>query len=188
MDYFQPSFYHFNQDSIEFVKWIENHFKFSKITNVLDLCSGCGIIGLELLQAFPEWNIDFCELQEPFFFFFSKNSKLFFPQRSFNYFQMDLRKFNQDSTLMYELIVCNPPYFSPNKGRLPPSTERRLCRFFSEEDWNELFNCFSRSLTVEGKAYFLARTISWKENVYVKQVGSIAGAQIFCFDLNVERS
>ncbi len=187
-DYFQPDFYRFSQDSLDFVNWIEKRNTQNIPFSVLDLCSGCGVIGMELGQRFPMWEIDFCELQEAFYPYFIKNADLFCKGRPPRFFQVNLTMFNHDSLLKYDLIVCNPPYFSPQKGRTPPSLERYTCRFFSEQDWEELFKCFARSLKKAGKAYFLAREDLWKKHSSVSQVGSLAGAQVFCFDLNVERS
>lgn len=185
-DYFQPDFYRFSQDSLDFVNWIEKKYVQDESCFVLDLCSGCGVIGMELGQRFPNWEIDFCELQEAFYPYLVKNADLFYKERTPRFFQVNLAEFNQDSSLKYDLIVCNPPYFSPEKGRLPPSLERYLCRFFSEKDWDELFKCFARSLKINGRAYFLAREVLWKTHPAVSQVGSLAGAQVFCFDLNVK--
>lgn len=183
MDYHQPDFYRFSQDSIEFVHWLEKQsfFKDPSSLSCLDLCAGCGVIGLELLLRFSKLHMDFCEKQEQFKSFFDKNGKTLRGQ----YVISDFRDYSLGP---YDYIFCNPPYFSPSEGHLSSMPEKRMCRFFSSQDWTDLFFTFERLLKPEGQAFFLARKQQWNQSVYVQKVAELSGASIFCFDLNVERN
>lgn len=188
VDYHQPDFYHFSQDSTQFVHWIERQHFFSARTSVscLDLCAGCGVIGLELLLRYSFIDMDFCELQERFQYFFELNLNEVFSQKPLGLGQYLVKDFREYPAKKYDYIFCNPPYFSPSHGRLSPCHERNTCRFFSKNDWRDLFICFERLLKNEGRAFFLAREILWDQHHAVRIVGSLEGARIFSFDLNIK--
>ncbi|HAU1291084.1 TPA: SAM-dependent methyltransferase, partial [Legionella pneumophila] len=67
-NYKQPDEYHFSLDSIHLAKFVAKQLKPYRdlgSLRVLDLCAGCGIIGIELswhLQAIRQ--IDFIEIQD----------------------------------------------------------------------------------------------------------------------------
>ena len=64
-EYKQPSFYHFNEDSILLVK---EALKLEEgIESVLDLCAGCGVIGVEYAISNSKIKrLSFVELQKQF--------------------------------------------------------------------------------------------------------------------------
>lgn len=190
VDYHQPDFYRFSQDSIEFVHWLEKQSVFNKASSFscLDLCAGCGVIGLELLLRFPKLHMDFCEKQQSFKKFFEKNVEALLLENEFSVGQYAISDFRNYLQNPYDFIFCNPPYFSPSEGHLSSMPEKRICRFFSSKDWADLFIAFERLLKPEGQAFFLARKQQWDNSIYVQKVAELSGASIFCFDLNIERN
>lgn len=194
MDYHQPNFYRFSQDSLELVSSVEEIMRHQKHLplKVLDLCAGCGVVGLETQLRFPNWRIEYCELQASFFSYFEQNFALVFPSHVFNsssYKVMNMRDLKIETLEdRYDLILSNPPYFSPESGRLPSSQERRLCRFFSKEEWRDFLSCLERSLKPQGQAFFLARENLWEKDDRISVVETLAGAQLFRFHLNIERN
>jgi len=190
VDYHQPKFYHFSEDSLQLVHWASENISLDLPLKCLDLCAGCGVIGLELMLKSTNFQMDFCEIQTPFYDDFEKNFKQLFPhghpgrgiffKEDFNILSTRLDLFQT-----YDYIFCNPPYFSPRKGRLSSCPQKRICRFFSEENWAQLFVSFTRLLKPKGKAYFLARENDFKDHSSVFFVAQLKGAVILCFDLNV---
>lgn len=76
-NYKQPDEYHFSLDSIHLAKFVAKQLKPYRdlgSLRVLDLCAGCGVIGIELswhLQAIRQ--IDFIEIQDIYTEYFYQN-------------------------------------------------------------------------------------------------------------------
>lgn len=163
--YFQPEEYKFSLDSVFFAQKIAallesthdlSHWK------VLDLCAGCGIIGLELsIHTQGKMKVDFVEVQEIYRSFFNKNKQMIYPdaedsQFSFlnmNYQQLLTEAFENS----YDLIVCNPPYFFKDEGLLSPSDFKNRCRFFLDSDFDTLIRAALFALKPGAHAYMLIR-------------------------------
>ena len=168
-DYFQPEEYRFSLDSVFLAKSVAQFLlRDSKRTKeewsqlkVLDLCSGCGVIGMELHFHLPQIiNIDFLEVQELYRPYFEKNRKLMNSRDiRFEFLQMN---YDQLETLpefenKYDLILSNPPYFFAGEGLYSPSDFKNRCRFFIDSNFPRLITSLLYSLRPEGKAYLLVR-------------------------------
>lgn len=151
-DYLQPDFYHFSQDSIFLAKTaVLDSFEF-KPKSLLDLCAGCGVVGLEM-----------CENSDHFKRFVAVEA-----QKSFNPFLTEnLKRIRSDisteiifSTLgelslieKFECIVTNPPYFKAGHGRRSDNQERQICRSFELDDFEILLKIIKERLCPTGRAY-----------------------------------
>ena len=66
--YAQPGEYHFSMDSIHLAESVAKHLQSREdlaSLRVLDLCAGCGVIGIELSWYLPLLKkIDFVEIQD----------------------------------------------------------------------------------------------------------------------------
>lgn len=163
-DYFQPSEYRFSLDSVFLAQLVakkyENHPQLSELS-ILDLCSGCGVIGLELaIHLNTIRNIDFLEVQEIYQTYFEKNLtgiKGDAQDINFKLIQNNYETFNLDESKRYDIIVSNPPYFFKEEGLLSPSELKNRCRFFLDSNFKELIACILRSLKVGGEAFVLLR-------------------------------
>lgn len=165
-DYHQPSEYHFSLDSVLLPKLVaQNYEQIPKSQlesmNVLDLCSGTGIMGLEFSYYLKDiLKIDFLEVQEVYRDYFLKNKEMVAPGKEnfkflcLNYEQMILDKSFHNS---YDLILCNPPYFFKDEGILSPSEFKNRCRFFLDSSFENLIKAIGFSLKIGGEAYVLAR-------------------------------
>lgn len=164
-DYFQPEEYRFSLDSVflaqktaEFIRPNQDLAEWK----VLDLCSGCGIIGLELSLHSPELRtIDFLEIQELYKSYFEKNVAMIYgtaPHKSIRFltenYESLLNKENENS---YDLIVSNPPYFIKGEGLLSPNEFKNRCRFFLDSDFKTLFAGIVHALKPGRSAYVLVR-------------------------------
>lgn len=165
-DYFQPEEYRFSLDSVflaqKVAKLIESETNLNT-WNVLDLCSGCGIIGLELSLHQPELiYFDFLELQDLYHSYFLKNIEMIYPTprikhlnfHSLNYCELLAPTFKNK----YDLIVSNPPYFFKGEGILSPSEFKNRCRFFLDSDFKTLIEAILYSLRPNASAYLLMRS------------------------------
>lgn len=166
--YSQPEAYHFSHDSVFLAHEIfeKHHDEISnKNYQILDLCAGCGIVGLDLLfhqlrKSSFTGEIDFLEVQDIYQIHFETNIqtlKSLFPKNELklnwihgNYAQIELHK-------KYDLIVSNPPYFLKENGVLSDNEFKNRCRFFLDSDWLEMIFFIKKSLKENGKAYFLIK-------------------------------
>jgi len=155
LNYDQPSDYQFSLDSIQLAEKIIELYKNRQDLNqlrCLDLCCGCGVIGLEIyffLQAITHF--DFVDIEESYRPYFEKNCEKFSPPPNFNFYQKNYL-FHEGQ---YDLIVCNPPYFFSNEGILSPSSFKNRCRFFLDASFKELIESIARLLAPSGEAYIL---------------------------------
>jgi tRNA1(Val) A37 N6-methylase TrmN6 len=163
--YAQPDAYHFSLDSIHLAEFVAQHLQAHiplSTMRVLDLCAGCGVIGLELSWYLRDLQqIDFVEVQDIYTAYFHKNTALV------NRPELALRwhLFNYDELLeknwkdKYDLILSNPPYFHASQGMLSPSSFKNRCRFFLDSSFENFILALANSLAPHGQAYFLLRPL-----------------------------
>jgi tRNA1Val (adenine37-N6)-methyltransferase len=161
--YFQPEEYRFSLDSIFLAQLVakkcENIDLLSEL-QFLDLCSGTGVIGLELALHLPQIEkIDFLEVQKIYLEYFNKNKNLIRPNAlnfhflNLNYSELLTREFENK----YDIIMSNPPYFFQGEGLMSPNEFKNRCRFFIDSDFKTLIQSIIHALKIEGQAYLLVR-------------------------------
>ncbi|MGE0763563.1 MAG: methyltransferase [Bdellovibrionales bacterium] len=186
LEYVQPEEYHFSHDSVFFARKVfEYHAaKLSPTSEVLDLCAGCGIIGLDFLyHCRKELNLapkicDFVEVQKIYESYFTQNVQTFGPTTTqikliiSNYAHLDPQK------QRYDLILCNPPYFRTDQGKLSPSEFKNRCRFFIDSDFETLLTQTTSLLKPRATAYLLMRDqLAHRQNI-LQEAQHILGTQV----------
>ncbi|MBY0555373.1 methyltransferase [bacterium] len=205
-NYSQPGEYNFSHDSVFLAHRVSEIIKEenTRIKNVLDLCSGCGVVGLDLLFYLNQNNtvmpahIDFLEVQDLYRTHFIKNvetlkthiSKI--PDYRFlniNYNELSLLP---DFHNKYDLIICNPPYFRKGFGKLSPNEFKNRCRFFIDSDYPNLIKSIEYSLHSAGKAFVLLKSLqehginiekefhSVSPELKLKNLGLIRDTSLYC--------
>ena len=164
-DYSQPDFYHFSEDSLLLALKALGLWK--KMTlpaniHVLDLCAGCGIVGMEFLrQSRADLALDFVEIQKEFVAHLKQNAKAFLTRRQQKQIAFLLSSYSllkkSAFTKKYHLILCNPPYFCRGRGRPSPSMEKQTCRTWVKGDLAGLLKSVSNALHPDGRALLLQR-------------------------------
>jgi len=175
LNYSQPTFYKFNEDSITLVKYVQKNFKFFENINVLDLCSGCGVIGLELLYyADVRFKLDLMEKQIEFKVYLNSNKLLL--KNNIDDIKIIISDFSSESqrkSSSYDLIVCNPPYFEAGRSRLSANINRNICRHFIDNTYTDLIKAISKLLKLSGTAYIITRQLLEEENKLKLQIVKI---------------
>ncbi|AZZ35481.1 methyltransferase [Bdellovibrio sp. qaytius] len=166
--YSQPNEYHFSHDSVFLAREVyERHTDqlAQSGVQVLDVCAGCGIVGMDLIfhqmkeKSFPG-EVDFLEVQQVYHSHFLKNKEImqgYFPDQPLHFNWQQQNYAQSGEYKKYDLIVSNPPYFIVGKGALSPSEFKNRCRFFIDSDWQSLIQFIKASLKPGGQAYFLVR-------------------------------
>ncbi len=166
--YSQPKEYRFSLDSVflakEVAKTIPQDIDPSQF-KVLDLCAGCGVIGMELHYHRPDIEqMTFVEIQKLYFDHFLKNKEMV--QKAFPHskLQFEYIEKNYEELLLtdnmknkFDIVVCNPPYFLKGEGLLSPNEFKNRCRFFLDSDFRSLFLAIIHVLKPNAKAYVLIR-------------------------------
>lgn len=165
--YAQPAEYHFCLDSVLFPKFVAERLnadgtaaRIDCAFRALDVCAGCGVIGLELAFHVQQLaQMDFLELQSEFHEFFLQNRRIAGHDERFRFIEGNYANLlRPENANRYDLIVSNPPYFMPHEGRLSPSTLQNRCRFFLEGDLQTLLRGVTNALKSEGHAYILMKS------------------------------
>lgn len=155
MDYKQPDFYHFNQDSISLVKYIQAKHAPGEIKSIYEAFSGCGVIGIELSLIYNLNYISFNEYQKDFKYYIQENINLFNPHLNYD---LELKPFGQTFIdQKYDLFVANPPYFTSLHHRKSPDERRQICRGFEIESFEEMLIHLRRFKDNFKWIYFLQR-------------------------------
>jgi tRNA1Val (adenine37-N6)-methyltransferase len=172
--YSQPPEYRFSHDSVFLAREVFEREREHLCSGmqVLDLCSGCGVVGLDFLFHVRaglgfELDCDFLEIQEVYRPHFEENVRRFQggagPERMSINSNSSLRflgsSYESVEQGRYDLIVANPPYFEPGIGKMSPSEFKNRCRFFLDAPSSELWRSIERALKPGGRAYVLARDL-----------------------------
>ncbi len=170
MNYSQPEEYRFSHDSVFLARRVFELWgpRLKPNIKVLDLCAGCGVVGLDFLfHCRAELNVlpqgcDFLEVQKEYASHFLANAKTFGEsgiELRFilkNYADCQTPEFGSQ----YDLILCNPPYFRTHQGKLSPSAFKNRCRFFIDSDFSSLLEMIKHSLAPKGSAFLLMRELT----------------------------
>lgn len=153
MDYLQPKFYRFSEDSI----WLaEQCAKFAKgkPRTLLDVGSGCGVVGIEAANRIPSVERIFAlEPQVEFAQALTYNKRLLRADVSMEV--ANARIENWISPKRFDLIVSNPPYFKEGEGRQSPDINRAMCRSFQDIDLMGFVEGITSRLSGNGEAFVL---------------------------------
>lgn len=129
MDYKQPDFYHFSEDSLKLVAAISSNGKHAP-RSLLDIGTGCGVLAIECANKHLSIEeVVMLEVQNNFFEYIDFNiTHLLEREVVIEKTHTSLSQFVTDKK--FDLIVCNPPYFEKGTGRVSPKKEKQICRTF----------------------------------------------------------
>jgi len=163
--YKQPAEYQFSLDSIHLAQLVANelqsHPNLSAL-RVLDLCAGCGVIGIELSWHLPALRqIDFIEIQAIYTDYFYHNvANVNRPELKLGWHLLNYDELHNNLWKeTFDVIISNPPYFHKDHGMLSPSQFKNRCRFYLDSSFENYILALANALSINGKAYFLLRPL-----------------------------
>lgn len=151
MDYKQPDFYRFNEDSTKLIHFVKNHLNFNP-DSVLDLGAGCGVLGIEFCQG-KRHELTLVEAQEEFLPSLQDNLDIFKLKAEIIIASFSEVHFNKK----FDLILSNPPYFYQGEGRISPNLNKQICRTWTKDDLSILLHLIQDTLSPSGEAWLSLR-------------------------------
>lgn len=183
--YSQPDEYRFSHDSVFLAHRVFEDIAAKIIStprHLLDLCAGCGIIGMDLLVHLERGHLplpktaDFVEVQSIYRAHWVKNvsslQSLLKKSPAFDFIEQNYAEYRPETRA--DLIVCNPPYFRPGQGNLSPSEFKNRCRFFLDADFAALLRALEKNLSADGNAYVLLRSLEEHGIVLAEEISRLA--------------
>lgn len=143
--------YKFTLDAIELAKFCNIKSK----DRVLDLCAGCGVVGLYSYSIKPFKNLFFCEIQQKMCNLIEKNIKNNNLEEKCKIFCKDLKNLTTNDILKkVDVIICNPPYFKVNSSPINTEEEIAISRHEIKIDFEQIVCKVKELLKEGGKFYF----------------------------------
>lgn len=185
MDYKQPHFYHFSEDSLKLVA-----IAIANLTtcprSLLDIGCGCGVLGIETANKLDSiMHLTLLEPQSEFDESLQHNLKHILQRKiSVTVEKTTLSESTIDQA--FELIICNPPYFESGAGRKSPSQEKQICRSFEFDNPDLYIQKILSFLSSTGEAFILIphEVTHWKNvlNKYsekLKEIECLNGVSVY---------
>ena len=144
--------YMFTSDSIELAHSVEEE----KIESLLDLCSGSGVVGLEVAGNKNVSHLTLVELQKDLADASRRSAEFFAKQtdvKVINDSILNLSRYIGEKSV--DVVVCNPPYFKKGSGEINGNSSRAVARhevFLTLED---IIKECKRILKTGGKFYLI---------------------------------
>jgi len=152
-NYSQPLFYRFDEATLNFSKYILEKEHNCLDGTILDLCAGSGVIGIEVASVLKQ-KLFLCEEEGAYLPYLYDNVYLSgLPLSSFHIYVSSVFDFNLNNKC--DLILCNPPFYSRSRGRLPVDSRRCNARFYREEFFDQLADCLVRHSHQNTRIYLL---------------------------------
>ena len=128
--------------------------------SILDLGTGCAVIGLALFlhNPEPEFKVTGVDASRKMLDAAVKNAELLALDEFFEPLLLDLRDFNQSSQVepeSFDLVLANPPYRSLDQGRPSPETEKNPARFEETASLKDFIRAGSYALKNKGVFCFV---------------------------------
>jgi len=144
--------YRFSIDAI----LLAHHASVHPGERLLDLGTGCGIIPLILAYRHPDITAIGIEIQNELADLAVSNVNANQMQNRITVLRLDMR--NLKPAMIggpADVVVCNPPYRSPNSGRLNPDAQRAIARHELKVSLSDVLKTTRRVLRTNGRFFII---------------------------------
>ena len=172
--YSQPHEYRLSHDSVFFARRVYEIIcnESIEVSKSLDLCSGSGVVGLDLLFHMSEGKqnsmpdeFEFLEIQNEYEPHFNTNVKTLNSIKSldtkivFSNTSYSDQSYLDKNRNAFDLIVCNPPYFRLGMGKMSSSEFKNRCRYFIDSSFKSLIESVEILLKDGGVCFLITRPL-----------------------------
>ena len=149
--YQNNNLYKFTSDSIKLAKFCN----IKKTDNVLDLCAGCGVVGLYAYSIKPFNKLYFNEIQPQMCELIELNIQVNDLGGKTKVLCKDLNNLTlSDIDKPLDVIICNPPYFKFN-GKINKNASMAMCRHEISTNLNQIVFKAGKLLKSGGRFYII---------------------------------
>lgn len=145
-----PDYFCFGIDSVLLANFVESN---SSKNNIVDLCSGSGVIPVIMSQKKKCNNIYAVELQNEMYELLERNIKLNTLEDKIIPKKGNIKDYTM--TEKVDIVVSNPPYKKIGTGVENTNTVKYIARHEKECTLEDIFACASRILKQKGKLYLV---------------------------------
>ena len=147
--------YRYNQDPFLLTRFINEHrdqWQIHLTGECLDLGTGVGILPLLLARDFPTAHFTGVEIQSDLAVLAAGNAKRNGLSKQIKIIPADYRDLGRktDFTGRFKIVVCNPPYYPIDGGRLNHCPQKRLARHELAGDLESLTRAAATFLATKG--------------------------------------
>lgn len=140
----------FGIDSVLIANFIESN---SSKNEIVDLCSGSGVISIIASQKKKYSKIYAVELQKEMYDLLEKNIKLNKLEDKIIPYNLNIKDFNISKKV--DIVVSNPPYKEVGTGTENSNDVKYIARHEKECKLEDIFSCTSKILKQKGKLYLV---------------------------------
>jgi len=141
---------------------LASYIKHLRGDTLLDLCTGNGIIPVWLLDRGFIGDIVALDIQEEAISLLQKTIELN-AFRNISAINEDLKKYN--SSVKFDIVCCNPPYYDKNNFVTSPKQKRIISRSTVHADIRDVVDCAKRNLKDNG-SFYCCFTPSGEKSLY----------------------
>lgn len=140
----------FGIDSVLLANFVESN---SSKNNIVDLCSGSGVISVIVSQKKKCNKIYAVELQNEMYDLLDRNIKINSLEEKIIPLKGDVKSFSMKEKV--DIVVSNPPYKEVGTGVENTNTVKYIARHEKECTLEDIFKCSSKLLKQKGKLYLV---------------------------------
>ena len=150
-------------DACLFGAWVADRDKIERITEVLDIGTGTGLLSLMYLQKNPLANIDAIEIDKEAYQQAKENAAASSFADRVSVMHGDIKTF--PFTKKYDFIIGNPPFYE--REIISDNQKKNIAQHHSGLLLDELLNILKKNLSSDGFFYLL---LPFKRNEEIKKI------------------
>ena len=153
--------YRFTSDAILLANYVQAGGK----SDVVDLCSGSGVVGILAAYKNNVKSMTLVELQPELAEMSARSVEINGTKNVF-VVNEDVRKFANEANEKFDAACCNPPYYRVGEGKMSDDEKIATCRHEVELTLSEMVKSAAKILKFGGKFYVVYRADRLAELIF----------------------
>ncbi len=155
-----------------------NFVKSKKNDEVLDFCSGSGIIPLIILSRQNNCKVTGLEIDEDVVETANKTAKINELEDKLQFIQGDIKKASKILKKSYDIVTCNPPYSKTGSGKVSESSKIARARYELDCSLKDVCENAAKVLKFGGKFYIVHKAERLADIIYYCKMFKIEPKEI----------